>query len=78
MATTAEPNIEVEDVGRTLLGLYQDKLLVPPDVHAVAHCLLADALAVMVERMRYSELGKTPLKCKSLHLVSLPIKPSLE
>ncbi|KAK4310700.1 hypothetical protein Pmani_017758 [Petrolisthes manimaculis] len=70
LSTTAEPNIEVEHIGRTLLDLCQDKLLVPPDVHATAFFHVADALAVMAEWMRYSELGKTPPK-----LFSSPAKP---
>ncbi|KAK8725168.1 hypothetical protein OTU49_010733 [Cherax quadricarinatus] len=70
LSPTAEPNSEVEHVACALVNICTEKLTAPPDIHAAAYSLMADVLATLTEKLRYSELGKT-----SVRLVHSPAKP---
>ncbi|XP_047486990.1 telomere-associated protein RIF1-like [Penaeus chinensis] len=70
LATTAEPNSEVEYVTHALVSMCTEKLTAPPDVYASTYCLMSDVVAVLTDRIRYSELGKT-----SVRMVHSPAKP---
>lgn len=64
LATTAEPNSEVEYVTHALVSMCTEKLTAPPDVYASTYCLMSDVVAVLTDRIRYSELGKTSVRSK--------------
>ncbi|XP_071537913.1 uncharacterized protein [Panulirus ornatus] len=56
--TSTEPNSEVEYIAHNLVDICNEKLTAPPDIHAAAYRLMADVLAILTEKLRYSELGK--------------------
>ncbi|XP_042870341.1 telomere-associated protein RIF1-like isoform X2 [Penaeus japonicus] len=70
LTTTAEPNSEVEYITHALVSMCTEKLTAPPDVYASTYCLMSDVVAVLTEKLRYSELGKT-----SVRMVHSPAKP---
>lgn len=68
LTTTAEPNSEVEYITHALVSMCTEKLTAPPDVYASTYCLMSDVVAVLTEKLRYSELGKTSVRSKFNHI----------
>lgn len=73
LTPTAEPNSEVEYITHALVSMCTEKLTAPPDVYASTYSLMSDVLAILTDKLRYSELGKTPVRCKCMIIRNVKI-----
>ena len=64
LAVTAEPNSECEYIAQNIFEILKEFVVGPPDMYEWCFNIISDIMIVIISKFRFSELGKTSMKCK--------------